>query len=90
LQLVRWTLLRCCANLGENMHLDNAVKVLFCLLFLSLLGCGEGLGNIPDAELRQRHYRCQMATGLSQAEIQVCKNIKRECELRAKNGNFAC
>jgi len=85
-----WTAHGCYANLGKNLHLDNAVKYVFSLLVVSLLGCSEGLGSIPDSELRQRHYRCQMATGQSSAEIQVCKNIKRECEQRAKEGNYAC
>ncbi|MCD8521239.1 MAG: hypothetical protein LRY66_09695 [Saccharospirillaceae bacterium] len=66
------------------------MKFLSLLLVVVLLGCSDGMGSIPDSELRQRHYRCQMATGQSSAEIQVCKNIKRECEQRASDGNYAC
>jgi hypothetical protein len=42
------------------------------------------MAEVPDKELRQRNYKCVMANGLSPAEIQVCKNIRRECDERAK------
>lgn len=61
------------------------------LALLLLVGCGNGqFSSMSDKELRQRDYRCKMMANPSTAEIQVCKNIRRECKRRAESGNYAC
>ncbi|WP_300428131.1 hypothetical protein [Thalassolituus sp.] len=64
------------------------------LILVVVAGCNWGrespLTNIKDAELRKQNYRCQMAGELSAAEIQICKNIRRECDKRASKGNYVC
>ena len=45
---------------------------------------------MEGGELRERAYLCLIATDQSTAEIQVCKNIQRECKRRQKAGQFDC
>jgi len=67
------------------------VKYLLCLAMFFLVACGNtGMSHLSDKELRKRNAKCRMSAGLSAPEIQVCKNIARECERRAKDGNYAC
>ncbi|MDK2779349.1 MAG: hypothetical protein KYX62_16985 [Pseudomonadota bacterium] len=61
---------------------------LCCLVMLT--GCSSELESVSDKDLRRRHYECQHAVNLTAAEIQVCHNIRRECERRAAAGNFVC
>lgn len=70
----------------------NVVSLWMVSLVL-LPGCDTGmndLGELSDRELRHRNYECQMATNLGAAKLQVCANLKRECERRAKAGHYAC
>ncbi|UTW47143.1 hypothetical protein [Bacterioplanoides sp. SCSIO 12839] len=48
------------------------------------------MSKLSDKELRKRHAQCRTGVNLSAPEIQVCKNIARECERRAEKGNWAC
>ncbi|HBS41960.1 MAG TPA: hypothetical protein DEA26_04715 [Oceanospirillales bacterium] len=67
-------------------------RLLFVLIVV-LSACGmqkSGLQLATDKELRKRNYECQMASSLSPAEIQVCQNIRRECDRRAGQGNYVC
>lgn len=67
------------------------MKYLLYLPLLFLTACDNtGMSHLSDKELRQRHAKCRMSIGLSAPEIQVCKNLKRECENRASDGNYAC
>ncbi|MBE0481977.1 MAG: hypothetical protein IBX52_00620 [Bacterioplanes sp.] len=67
------------------------MKYLVWLMVLFMSGClNNTLKDTPDRELRQRHYQCRMAVNLSAAEIQVCQNVSRECDRRARKGHFAC
>ena len=67
------------------------VRYLFIALATLLVACQpSNMVSVPDKELRQRNYKCAMASGLSPAEIQVCKNIRRECDERASKGNYVC
>lgn len=75
----------------RNDRTGDQVKYLMCFTLLFVTGCGNSaMSHLSDKELRQRHAKCRMGTGLSAPEIQVCKNLKRECELRAEKGNYAC
>mgnify|MGYP003624472900 CR=1 FL=1 len=61
---------------------------IFLVFFLA--ACGDVMGDLSDRDLRHRHYECQVATRSSAAELQVCANVKRECDRRAKSGHYAC
>jgi hypothetical protein len=60
------------------------------LILLLLSACTNELAKIENDELRKRAYRCLIATNQTPAEIQVCKNLHRECERRRNEGNYAC
>lgn len=67
--------------------------LLTSLMTLSLFaveGCNSSLSGIEGSELRKRAYRCVVETDLTAAEIQVCKNIQRECKRRQAEGQFDC
>ncbi len=55
-----------------------------------LPACNSSLSSIEGAELRKRAYRCLNDTNLTAAELQVCKNIQRECKRRQVDGVFDC
>lgn len=56
-----------------------------------LTGCfNNQYADIEDSELRRRAYRCVINSNPSTAEIQVCKNIRRECDRRREEGRFVC
>ncbi|MCY0964627.1 hypothetical protein [Parathalassolituus penaei] len=65
-------------------------KLLLVLVVAGLSGCSGDMAGVSDRDLRQKHYHCQMSTNLSAAEIQVCANVRRECDARAKSGHYAC
>lgn len=71
-----------------------AVKALsFFIVVIGVLGitaCDGGLSSIESSELRERAYKCEMSVDLSAAEIQVCKNILRECKRRQSKGQYDC
>ncbi len=57
---------------------------------VSLSACESSFSDMEGGELRERAYLCLIATDQSTAEIQVCKNIQRECKRRQKAGQFDC
>lgn len=71
-------------------HIGIHVKCLPVFLVFCLSACSSELADLPDRELRQRNYHCQMGTNQGVAELQVCENVRRECEKRAKAGHYAC
>ncbi|WP_430462029.1 hypothetical protein ACQUQU_04370 [Thalassolituus sp. LLYu03] len=68
------------------------MKLLLLPLVIMLSACSvsDGLASIDDKELRRQHYVCQHSVNQTVAEIQVCKNVHRECEKRAASGNYVC
>ena len=64
------------------------ISLAFCMF---LTGCfNNQYADIEDSELRRRAYRCVINNNPSTAEIQVCKNIRRECDRRREEGRFVC
>lgn len=57
---------------------------------ISLVGCENAFSKMEGAELRARAYRCVIAVDQTAAELQVCKNIQRECQRRQDAGRFDC
>jgi hypothetical protein len=52
--------------------------------------CDSNLSTMEGGELRKRAYRCVIETNMTVAEIQICKNIQRECQRRQDTGQFDC
>lgn len=56
----------------------------------SITACDSQMASIDKSELRKRFYDCENALDLTAPELQVCKNIKRECQRRQKLGRYEC
>lgn len=72
---------------------DKGLRILLVCIPVILLGCdlhSSTYRDMSDKELRKRNYQCQIAGDLAPAEIQVCKNIRRECDRRAAKGSYVC
>jgi hypothetical protein len=52
--------------------------------------CNSHFSDVESGELRKRADRCATEMNMTQAEIQVCKNIQRECQRREDAGQFDC
>jgi hypothetical protein len=55
-----------------------------------ITACNGHLSGVESGELHKRAYRCANEMNMTQAEIQVCKNIQRECQRREDAGQFDC
>lgn len=60
------------------------------LTVFSVSGCDSNFTQMDGAELRKRAYSCLVETSSTAAELQVCENIRRECERRQEAGQFDC
>lgn len=74
---------------GMTEKIVKNAMLMLCLPVI-LAACSGAYESIDDRELRQRHYQCQHATSLSVAEIQICQNVLRECQRRARKGDYVC
>ncbi len=63
---------------------------LLILAALSISACDGRFANLEASELRKRAYECEQGVNLTAPEIQVCKNIMRECKRREANGQYDC
>ena len=68
-----------------------------CLARSILLGaltfvaaCESKWEQMPDHELAEKASECLYMNSPGPAQIQVCKNYKRECERRRKKGVYVC
>ncbi len=52
--------------------------------------CESKWEKIPDHELAEKAAECRNMNAPGPAQIQVCKNYKRECERRRENGIYVC
>lgn len=62
--------------------------VLLSAVFLS--ACESKWEKMPDDILAAKYSECFSVSDPGAAMIQVCKNYKRECERRRKNGIYVC
>jgi len=66
------------------------LTIVLSVVGLILAACNGSLSSMDAVELRERAYECQMDPSLTVAEIQICKNIQRECSRRLKLGVYDC
>lgn len=57
---------------------------------LMLAGCESKWEQMPDHELAEKASECLYMNSPGPAQIQVCKNYKRECERRREEGIYVC
>lgn len=60
----------------------------FCVL---LAACGNSkMRNMSNAELVAKHDECLRANPTAPGKVTACENIRKECERRREDGNYAC
>ncbi|TVZ42076.1 hypothetical protein P886_1430 [Alteromonadaceae bacterium 2753L.S.0a.02] len=60
------------------------------LLFTGLTACEGGLRSLSNQELAAKRDACVVGNPTSPGKVTACENIRKECERRRKDGNFAC
>jgi len=69
------------------------IKTLFLVLIstLSLLACDGGkMQKMSNQELVAKNDECVQGNPTSPGKVTACENVRKECERRRKEGNFAC
>lgn len=70
------------------------MKPAICLLLVScLVGACEGnskMRQMTNAELTAKRDECLRSNPASPGKVTACENIRKECERRRKEGNYAC
>lgn len=68
------------------------MKPLFLLAFCTLLcACnGSKLRNMDNSELAAKRDECVSKNPTAPGKVTACENIRKECERRRKEGNYAC
>lgn len=51
---------------------------------------GGGMQNMSNQELVAKNDNCMQRNPTSPGKATACENIRKECERRRKDGNFAC
>lgn len=57
---------------------------------LMLVACDGGLKSVSNQELAMKNDACVQGNPTSPGKVTACENIRKECERRRKDGNFAC
>lgn len=65
--------------------------VLIALLAsFTLVGCEGRMTKMSNQELAAKRDECVRRNPTNPGKVTACENIRRECESRRKDGNFAC
>lgn len=70
-------------------NLAQRFVILSAVLF-ALIGCEGGMKGMSDQELSSKNDACIKNNPSSPGKVTACENIRKECERRRKEGNFAC
>ena len=64
----------------------------FALAFsgLILTGCEGGMSDFSNQELAAKRDECVRGNPTAPGKVTACENIRKECERRQKEGNYAC
>ena len=66
-------------------------KIIISCLVFQCFACGSGgLKGLANAELVAKRDECLQKNPTSPGRVTACENIRKECERRRKEGNFAC
>ena len=63
---------------------------LFTSMLLVLIACGGALSGLENAELAAKRDECIRQNPTAPGRVTACENIRKECERRRKDGNYAC
>lgn len=67
--------------------------ITFILVCLGLMVACEGnaqLRDLTDSELSSKRDRCLRNDPTAPGQVTACENIRKECDRRRAQGNFAC
>lgn len=66
--------------------------ILFISLAAVLTACkpGNKLADLSDFDLETKYAYCLDHEPTAPGKATGCENLRKECELRASNGNFVC
>ena len=65
--------------------------ITFTLLCLCLAACsGSKMGQLKNAELSARRDECLRKNPTAPGAVAAGENVRKECERRRKQGNYAC
>ncbi len=57
---------------------------------LFFAGCESRMSGMSNQELAAKRDECVQRNPTSPGKVTACENIRKECESRRKEGNFAC
>ena len=64
---------------------------LMAVFALALVACGKGgMKGMTNAELAAKNDECVQGNPTSPGKVTACENVRKECERRRKEGNYAC
>lgn len=72
------------------LKLSHWFKSLFLISLTLLAACESKWEKMPDHELAEKAAECLYMNSPGPAQIQVCKNYRRECERRREKGIYVC
>ncbi len=65
--------------------------VVLMLVALFAFGCGNSkMAKMSNAELVAKRDECLRNNPTAPGKVTACENIRKECERRREEGNFAC
>ena len=65
--------------------------LVLCTVSVLLAACGDSqLSGLDNAEIAAKRDECVRQNPTSPGRATGCENIRKECERRRKNGNYAC
>lgn len=64
--------------------------LLVAISLCGLVACEGGMKGMSNQELAGKRDACLQNNPTSPGKVTACENIRKECERRRKEGNFAC
>ena len=64
------------------------ISTLLCMLLLT--ACEGKMQAMSNQELTAKRDECIRGNPTSPGRVTACENIRKECERRNKEGNYAC
>lgn len=61
-----------------------------CFFTLYLSACEGKMQSMPNQELAAKRDECVRKDPTAPGRVTACENIRKECERRNKEGNYAC
>lgn len=68
--------------------MKTAIYALAALLCLT--ACEGKMQRMSNQELSEKRAECIRGNPSSPGRVTACENIRKECEARRKQGNYAC